>query len=240
MFRGWDISLDCITDNVTATAQYDDYLYGATYTLNSEGDGYILSGYDYVDVDPNNSMILYLNLRIPETYNGLPITEIGESVFRNYKYLSSVYIPKTIVKINDWAFSTNDGFVCRRVKFATDSNLTIIGAHVFEQYSNLTASSTLVDLVIPRSVREIGTDSFMMVDYYSDQCVYLEFTSPTEYSNNVTLGSGVFRMWMTYTDWMVQTSNYRSFKAYFYSETKPTNPGSLSYWHYVAGTPTPW
>lgn len=234
VFREWDISLDCITDNVTATALYDDFMYGATYTLNSEENGYILSAYDYTDVDPNNSMVRYLDLKIPQTYNGLPIVEIGNDVFGNYKYLSSVTIPNTIEKIGDGAFANTQGFPCRNIKFQENSNLKYIGARAFSQLSTTHGTSTLFNLVIPKSVIEIGDYAFAMTDRHIDQYVYFE----AESSQGITFGEGAFRMYSSSTDYSMHTSNYTYYSMYYYSENKPST--TRTHWHYVDGVPTLW
>ncbi len=42
---------------------------------------------------------------IPETYNGLPVTEIGEKAFYGCETITSVYIPECVISIGNKAFS---------------------------------------------------------------------------------------------------------------------------------------
>ena len=69
---------------------------GLAFTLSSDGTGYILSGIGTcTDTD----------LRINETYNGLPVAEISPLVFNNNKIIKSVNIPRYVAKIGRFAFS---------------------------------------------------------------------------------------------------------------------------------------
>ena len=179
-------------------------------------------------------MVRYLDLKIPQTYNGLPIVEIGNDVFGNYKYLSSVTIPNTIEKIGDGAFANTQGFPCRNIKFQENSNLKYIGARAFSQLSTTHGTSTLFNLVIPKSVIEIGDYAFAMTDWHIDQYVYFE----AESSQGITFGEGAFRMYSSSTDYSMHTSNYTYYSMYYYSENKPST--TRTHWHYVDGVPTLW
>ncbi len=48
---------------------------------------------------------------IPDTYEGLPVTEIGSGAFNRLETLNEITIPESIVKINDLAFTN-----CRHLK----------------------------------------------------------------------------------------------------------------------------
>lgn len=68
-----------------------------TYTLSDDGTYYIVSN--------SNRTLSDNNLVIPSTYNGLPVKEIASEAFVELNWLESVYIPSSIVKIGDGAFS---------------------------------------------------------------------------------------------------------------------------------------
>lgn len=44
------------------------------------------------------------HISIPERHNGLPVIEIGRRAFQFDKCIRSVYIPDTVLKIDDYAF----------------------------------------------------------------------------------------------------------------------------------------
>ena len=94
------------------------------YELNSDKTGYILKEYK----GTSESVI------IPDTYKGLPITEIGASAFYDKSnILGNLIIPESITKIGDFAF-TYTGFT----KVILSKNLKIIGEWAFAHCENLT------------------------------------------------------------------------------------------------------
>lgn len=70
---------------------------GLTYHLSADGTYYIVSNY--------NNRLDSPDVVIPEEYNGLPVKEIANDAFAERAWITSVYIPKTIVKIGHGAFS---------------------------------------------------------------------------------------------------------------------------------------
>jgi hypothetical protein len=65
------------------------------YALNEDGRSYTVTGIGlYTDK----------NLVIPETYKGLPVTEIGKNAFKGSKQFTSVEIPNSITTIGETAF----------------------------------------------------------------------------------------------------------------------------------------
>lgn len=67
---------------------------GIQYTL-KEDNTYNVKGYN-----GDESVIV-----IPETYEGLPVTEIGYDAFEGLKTLNEITIPESIIKIDDGAFT---------------------------------------------------------------------------------------------------------------------------------------
>ena len=69
-----------------------------TYELKSDGTGYTVTGIaNYVE--GNTDLIV-----IPETYNGLPVTEIGAEAFKNCTWLRQVEFGSHVATIKDCAF----------------------------------------------------------------------------------------------------------------------------------------
>ena len=87
------------------------------FTLNSNGQSYMVAGKDQgSDIE----------LVIPETYNGLPVTEITDRGFSACKY-TSVIIPSTITKIGSDAFQSSVNLK----SILIPSSVTQIGKYAF-------------------------------------------------------------------------------------------------------------
>ncbi len=90
---------------------------------------------------------------IPDTYNGKPITEIGDSAFYNYPSLKIAYIPKTVKKIGDRAFQSCDFLQ----ELTIPEGVEEIGGSAF-------TDTSIKHLVIPSTVKTFGyTTSFFNV-----------------------------------------------------------------------------
>ena len=150
-----------------------------TFTLIDEG-----TAYDVTDCDNGASG----PLRIPATYNGLPVksigssafifcdnltsvtipdsvTSIGASAFRDCSSLTSINIPDGVPNLSPWVF-----WGCSSLTNVTiPDSVTSIGDKAFEDCSSLTS------VTIPDSVISIG-------DYAFSECSSL---------GNLTLGSNV-------------------------------------------------
>ena len=88
---------------------------------------------------------------IPSTYNGKPVTIIGEAAFHSCSKLNSITIPNSVTKIADLAFGATP---VRNVYFENNSRLTYIGYNAFEGCSKLTA------ITIPSNVTTIKSHAF--------------------------------------------------------------------------------
>ncbi len=52
---------------------------------------------------------LFGSLSIPEELDGCPVTEIGRKAFLSHKRLRRAVLPKSLVRLEDWAFAYCDG-----------------------------------------------------------------------------------------------------------------------------------
>ena len=90
------------------------------------------------------------NLFIPDTYNNLPVTRIGDNAFYYCRSLKSVNIPDSVTNIGERAFMR-----CSSLTSATIGNgVTRIGDNAFSECSRLTS------VTIPDSVTSIGEGAF--------------------------------------------------------------------------------
>lgn len=94
-----------------------------TYTLNDDQQSYSITGL----VELNES-----HLVIPETYNGMPVTAIGEAVFADCKQLEKVTLPYNITRIETGAFMN-----CTALSSINLDNITYLGDEAFMGCSSL-------------------------------------------------------------------------------------------------------
>ena len=117
---------------------------GLKYTLSDDETYYIVSGMGTcTDTD----------IVIPSRYESKPVKAIGNSAFKNCTSFVSIFIPKSIIRIEDSAFSycTN----LEIVNFEKNSKLESINYGAF-YYCNL------ISIEIPNGVTSIGNVAFYM------------------------------------------------------------------------------
>ena len=106
------------------------------------------------------------NIVIPDTYNGKPVTAIGENGFMCFSvtssgvriptYINSITIPASVVTIGKYAFGGCADL--ETLTFKEGSKLQSIGPEAFK------GCSSLVTLTLPDSVESIGYDAFYGCD----------------------------------------------------------------------------
>lgn len=137
------------------------------FELNEDGNSYKVTGF----VGAEETEVI-----VPETYNGLTVTEIGDEafyrVYADYN-LEKIVLPETIIKIGNGAFDN-----CQKlVSLNIPSSVTSIGYNAFCNCkvlnnvvlpSNLTVieegtfynCETLEEIIIPDTVTEIKSQAF--------------------------------------------------------------------------------
>ena len=103
--------------------------YTLTYTLNSDGNSYTLSGYS--GDKPTGELV------IPDSYDSKPVTSIGNTAFSNCSGLTSITIPNSVTSIGQGAFLGCYGLT----SITIGSGVTSIGAGAFSNCSGLTSIS---------------------------------------------------------------------------------------------------
>ncbi|MBE6684586.1 MAG: hypothetical protein E7592_02900 [Ruminococcaceae bacterium] len=118
--------------------EWDDVL--IDLELNENGDGYVVVG---IGTFAERELI------IPDTYKGLPVTEIGTGAFERCESIRRVVIPDSVVKIGSGAFTNNP-------------NLTHVtfGNGLVEIDDSAFMATSLSSITIPDSVQKIDDNAF--------------------------------------------------------------------------------
>ena len=145
-----------------------DYIYsiGLKFKLSDDGSYYILEGI---------GTCIESDIKIPSTYNNLPVTTINESAFHSCTTLTSIEIPNSITTIGIGAFFGCNNLI--QVTFEEGSKLTSINKYIFKKCINLKTfkipsgvlnieeeafyeCKSLENVEIPSSVTTIGYSAF--------------------------------------------------------------------------------
>ena len=110
---------------------------------------------------------------IPDTFDGRPVTAIGESAFYHANNITEIKLPATVTSIGDWAFAG-----CNYLTSVTGSDaVTVIGKGAFAQCPVLT------QIQLSSTLTEIGAYAFK-------ECAAL--ASVTLPASLVTIGDAAF------------------------------------------------
>lgn len=139
----------------------EDYI---VFELDESGTSYTVT--DFIPYTTTPSTTPYIDLIIPETHNGLPVTAIGDYAFKTINMsIKTLSIPDTVTHIGNRAFSSG-GFTY--VKLPRD--LTYIGKYAF-------SSSCLTSVDFNEKLEYIDEYAFSLSDVVSislpDSVTYL-------------------------------------------------------------------
>lgn len=169
------------------------------YKLNSNGTEYYVAG---LGTCTDTEIV------IPNTYKGLPVTEIRSEAFNNCTELTSVIMPDSITRIGDFAFSNCSGLT----EIVLPDSVKRLYAAAFSGCTNLTSitlsdnlefidqvafarCTSLTSIVIPDSVIEIG-ESTLNPNIFDGctnlQTIFCEWESVDDFEcDGDWIGSGV-------------------------------------------------
>ena len=143
---GWDSDWNKLNYNdnkVPVVWRYDPdpFSKGLQYTLNSDGQSYSVTSIGTCN---------HINITIPETYEGLPVTSIGDAAFSDCSLFTSIVIPNTIMNIGSSAFAGCSSLT----SIIIPSGVTSINKGTFANCSSLTS------IDVPEGVTTIGDSAF--------------------------------------------------------------------------------
>ena len=165
---------------------------GLKFTLNSDGKSYSVTGI---------GTCTDLDVIIPSTYNGLPVTSISNSAFRGCN-ITGITIPKSVTSIDIYAFNSCENLQSMVVEngnkeYRSDGNCIIQNRKIIAGCKNsiippntdfigdraFYGCTGLTSITIPDNITHIGTSAF-------ESCTGL--TSITIPKNVTYLGERVF------------------------------------------------
>jgi hypothetical protein len=190
----WDFTSDTVTKNTTLYAAWEAATVGLAYELTDDGTAYSVSK---GTANTDGKVV------IPSSYNGKPVTGIGEEAFAYCSGLTSIMIPAGVTSIENYTFFNCSGLT----SITIPAGVTSIGEKAFYNCSGLT------NVAIPDSVTSIGYQAF-------SGCGGL--TSITIPDSVTSTGQSAF----SGTAWYAAQPNgvvYAGKVAYKYKGTMPTN-----------------
>lgn len=114
---------------------------GLKYELNAEQNGYNVVGYDYYAMGTS--------VRIPDSYNKLPVVGITNKAFMNCDKIQSVIIPDSVTLVDAYSFA-----YCYSLQRVTlGSGVKTIGASAF-------AYTGITNISLPAALQTIGSGAF--------------------------------------------------------------------------------
>ncbi len=138
-----DYAEHTFTDGKCTVCQMNEILetQGLEFTLNSDMVSYSVTGM---------GTATDVNMIIPSSYNGYPVTGIGSSAFSGYTALLSVELPSSLKTIASNAFQGCTGLT----SIVLPESTTTISSSAFKNCTGLT------EIVVPDSVTSIGSAAF--------------------------------------------------------------------------------
>lgn len=206
------------------------------------GISYSVVGYKEFFNDERDNEIV-----IPSTYNGRPVTSIGDGAFYCCISLTSIEIPLSVTSIGSSAF-----FGCRNLSsLEIPPSVTSIGNGAFSECSSLTSieipssvtsigdrafseCSSFTSIKIPEGVRSIGSYAFKncsrlrSIEIPSSVTI-IGYSLFSDYNSRKLYYYGTSEQWSNITIYLGNQWINRS-DIYYYSETLPTEEGN--YWYY--------
>jgi len=142
----WNFATDTVNGNVTLYAKW--ILEELAFELITS-DNAFPAGVNIGTYRVSAGTVTSSDVVIPDSYNGFPVTEIGNWAFQNQISLTSITIPNSVTYIGRNAFSGCTGLT----KITIPDSVTIIGDQAFN-------GTSLTSIPIPDSVTSIGEGTF--------------------------------------------------------------------------------
>ena len=145
------------------------------YKLNSDGKNYSCTGFGSAKDN---------NVTIASIHNGLPVTSIDESVFKDCSELTSVIIPFNVTSMGEKAFDNCSGLT----SIVIPNNITEIGTQVFH------GCSALTKIVISKSVTNIdrevfnGCSNLKTIEFKGTKAQWNKISKNAQWKDGMTTG----------------------------------------------------
>jgi len=170
------------TDGMTENAGKVSENYSSEGTLGSAFKFELLDDGTY-GVKAGANSVLYSKLIIPDTYNGIAVTQILKSGFADLDYLEQVVIPSSITTINSDAFES-----CGALNSVDiPESVTTINSEAFYCCESLTS------VTIPKNVTYIGAYAFKINAlknvYFEDITTWKKHYPHSSYGSPITYTS---------------------------------------------------